>query len=77
MTGQGKTQTLLGAGPQFGIGRRLMAHRRSPDSPPAAANRLAQVGSETERLAGAYLQSNGLHLLACNYRCRRGEIDLV
>ena len=35
------------------------------------------VGGEKERLACAYLQDKGLHLLERNYRCRRGEIDMV
>jgi putative endonuclease len=35
------------------------------------------VGGEMERLACAYLQGRGLRLLERNYRCRRGEIDLV
>lgn len=35
------------------------------------------VGADKERLACAYLDSRGLRLLERNYRCRRGEIDLV
>ena len=31
----------------------------------------------SEGLAAAYLQYHGLALLSRNYRCRRGEIDLV
>lgn len=31
----------------------------------------------SEDLAAAYLRSRGLTLLSKNYRCRRGEIDLV
>lgn len=34
-------------------------------------------GREAETLAWQYLQSRGLRLLQRNYRCRRGEIDLV
>lgn len=42
-----------------------------------ARNRAPNVGGEKERLACAYLRGKGLHLLERNYRCRRGEIDLV
>ena len=34
-------------------------------------------GQEIEQLACDYLQSRGLALIETNYRCRRGEIDLV
>ena len=34
-------------------------------------------GSDKERLAAAYLDRQGLSLVARNYRCRGGEIDLV
>lgn len=34
-------------------------------------------GQEIEQLACAYLQARGLVLIEKNYRCRRGEIDLV
>jgi putative endonuclease len=35
------------------------------------------AGSEAENAALAYLQRAGLSLVARNFRCRRGEIDLV
>lgn len=35
------------------------------------------IGADKERLACDYLQRLGLELLTRNYRCRRGEIDLV
>ena len=35
------------------------------------------AGTGAEDLACAYLQQNGLRLLARNYRCRSGEIDLI
>lgn len=35
------------------------------------------LGTAKERLACAYLEARGLRLLARNYRCRLGEIDLV
>jgi putative endonuclease len=35
------------------------------------------IGGDKERLAGAYLEGCGLRLVARNYRCRRGEIDLI
>lgn len=34
-------------------------------------------GKEAEDAAAAYLQDQGLELLARNWRCRGGEIDLV
>jgi putative endonuclease len=42
-----------------------------------AANANATVGGDKERLARAYLEHRGLRLVTHNYRCRRGEIDLV
>ncbi len=35
------------------------------------------LGEDKERIACGYLEQRGLRLLARNYRCRRGEIDLV
>ena len=40
---------------------------------PAAVNN----GTGAEDLACTYLEKSGLRLLARNYRCRRGEIDLI
>jgi putative endonuclease len=37
----------------------------------------AALGLAAENLACAYLQRAGLILLQRNYRCRRGELDLV
>jgi len=34
-------------------------------------------GESAEALAAAFLQQNGLQLVARNYRCRFGEIDLI
>ena len=34
-------------------------------------------GEPAEALAAAFLQQNGLQLVARNYRCRFGEIDLI
>lgn len=34
-------------------------------------------GSEAENLAAHYLQQQHLFLIARNYRCRYGEIDLI
>lgn len=36
-----------------------------------------QAGRHAEAIASAYLQARGLLLLACNYRCRMGELDLI
>ena len=35
------------------------------------------LGNEGESLAQAFLQDKGLELVAKNYRCRLGELDLV
>jgi len=43
---------------------------------PASEDRRA-LGADKERLARAFLEGQGLRWLANNYRCRRGEIDLV
>jgi putative endonuclease len=40
-------------------------------------SRTTTVGGDKERLACGYLEDRGLRLLVRNYRCRRGEIDLV
>ncbi|MHB9145359.1 MAG: YraN family protein [Symbiobacteriia bacterium] len=37
----------------------------------------ARLGLEGEELAAAYLMAQGYRLLARNYRCRFGELDLV
>lgn len=36
-----------------------------------------QRGTQSEQLAGDYLKSRGLEVLARNLRCRAGELDLV
>lgn len=38
---------------------------------------MTNQGALAEREAARYLQQQGLHLLAQNYRCRAGEIDLI
>jgi putative endonuclease len=38
---------------------------------------LKQLGGAAEVLAAAYLKQQGLKLLASNYHCRFGEIDLI
>jgi putative endonuclease len=35
------------------------------------------TGDHAEQLACSFLQQQGLHLITRNYRCRRGEIDLI
>jgi len=35
------------------------------------------VGSDAERLAGQFLNRQGLNLVARNFNCRLGEIDLI
>ncbi len=36
-----------------------------------------QVGTEKEKLAGAYLEKNGYEIIEYNFRCRQGEIDII
>lgn len=36
-----------------------------------------ELGAGAEAMAAAFLESRGLTILARNYRCRLGEIDLV
>ena len=36
-----------------------------------------QIGTEKEKLAGAYLEKNGYEIIEYNFRCRQGEIDIV
>ena len=38
---------------------------------------MAHRGVEAEELAAAFLQQHGLKVIARNYRCRFGEIDLI
>lgn len=35
------------------------------------------VGTEFEQKAANYLEKNGYHILAKNFRCKIGEIDLI
>jgi putative endonuclease len=37
----------------------------------------AEAGERAEAYVGRYLERQGLALVATNYRCRRGELDLV
>lgn len=36
-----------------------------------------RIGTEKEKLAGAYLVENGYEIIEYNFRCRQGEIDIV
>ncbi len=36
-----------------------------------------KVGAAYEQQAALYAKSKGMEVLACNYRCRLGEIDLI
>ena len=38
---------------------------------------MKQIGGQAEALAAAYLKQQGLKVVASNYHCRFGEIDLV
>jgi putative endonuclease len=37
----------------------------------------AAAGRAAETLAARFLEARGLHVIKRNYRCRRGEIDIV
>jgi len=51
----------------------MAARRHRPPAP--VADRL--TGAEAEALACRHLENSGLKLVTRNYRCPRGEIDLV
>jgi putative endonuclease len=55
------------------------ADRARLDSGGAARRGAARrsAGSEAERIARRHLEAHGLTIVAENYRCRMGEIDLV
>lgn len=36
-----------------------------------------QIGTEYEQIAGQYLIRNGYQILEYNYRCPKGEVDIV
>lgn len=36
-----------------------------------------QIGADKEQLARRYLEAEGYEILAINYRCRQGELDIV
>lgn len=36
-----------------------------------------EVGTAYEKMAGAYLETQGYEILEYNFRCRQGEIDIV
>lgn len=61
--------------------RRASRHRHGADASltrhATSGKASSSVGDEKERLACAYLQRHGLRLVERNYRCRRGEIDLI
>lgn len=44
---------------------------------PARPSQNNSSGSAAEELAAAYLQRHGVRLVARNYRCRGGELDLI
>lgn len=53
---------------------RKAQRQASPSEPPCDA---AILGREGEQLAGRFLRSQGLTILAANYRCPVGEADLI
>jgi putative endonuclease len=57
--------------------RRHPSGRPDPQPPARTASRRAELGRRGEDLACALLTRSGLHILARNWRCREGEIDIV
>jgi putative endonuclease len=57
----------------------MTIHRQvnDKDSTAGADERPPTPGLLAERLAAAFLERNGLSILARNYRCRGGEVDLI
>ena len=47
------------------------------DSTTGPAPRPATPGVTAERLAASFLEKHGLTVVARNYRCRGGEVDLI
>ena len=39
--------------------------------------RRKRLGNDGERIASSFLEKRGYEILARNYRCRRGEVDLI
>ena len=50
-------------------------HKSNRQIKPKTSTR--QIGAEKEQLAVAYLQEQGYEIIACNFVCRQGEIDLI
>ena len=40
-------------------------------------NNRRRIGARYEQTAGRYLETKGYQILEYNYRCRRGEIDII
>lgn len=40
-------------------------------------NNRRRTGARYEQTAGRYLETKGYQILEYNYRCRRGEIDII
>lgn len=36
-----------------------------------------KTGTQYEKAVGAYLESQGYQIVAYNYRCKRGEVDII
>ncbi len=45
-----------------------------PDSPEVSPQDIGRIG---ERLARSHLEAKGCRIVAANYRCRWGEVDLI
>ncbi|HRQ37117.1 MAG TPA: YraN family protein [Chloroflexota bacterium] len=51
--------------------------RKHPDSAGHQPDGRKKLGAWGERVAATYLESQGYRLIARNWRCRHGEIDLI
>ena len=57
---------------------RLLGIRGAPSTDPSdAADQRRKFGGKGEDVAAAILRKNGHKILKRNYRCRRGEIDII
>lgn len=72
-TGQGNTNKRP---EQVSAGRQREQNGRNSQPVQKKANKHA-IGTCAEERAAQFLQARGLRILARNYRCRQGEIDLI
>lgn len=54
-----------------------MKNSRCTGSFPEKKQNRRRTGSEYEQAAGYYLEQSGYEIVQYNYRCRKGEIDII